>query len=104
MGSAVGSISAANELVDLVKDLVSQELEKWDTVVIYTVYSRNADKDTYDLYLDTEYRTDGSEPHLISNIPNSTPRVYRPGDRVYVMRVKNQIAQAFIIGGAFYRQ
>lgn len=102
MKSAVGSISAANELVDLVKELVSQELEKWDTVMVYTVYSVNKD-DTYNLYLDTEIRMDGSQPPLINNIPNSTPKVYRPGDHVYVMRVKNQIAQAFIIGGAFYR-
>lgn len=103
MGSAVGSISAANELVDLVKELVSQELEKRDTVMVYTVYSVNEANGTYNLYLDTELRLDGSQPSLITNIPNSTSMTYRPGDHVYVMRVRNQIAQAFIIGGAFYR-
>lgn len=103
MGNSVGSISAANELVELVRDLVAQELDKRDTVMVYTVSSRNEDTDTYDLYLDTEYRADGSLPTLIRNIPNSTPAVYRPGEHVYVMRVRNQIAQAFIIGGAYRR-
>ena len=98
-----GMIGAANELVDLVKDLVAQELDKRDTVVVYTVYSRNERNDTYDLYLDAEEREDGSRPPLITGIPNGTSRTYRRGDRVYVMRVGNQVAQAFIIGGAFSR-
>lgn len=102
MGAA-GMIEAANDLVDLVKELVSQELEKRDTVMVYTVYSRDDRNDTYNLYLDTEYKADGSLPTLITNIPNSTSQTYRQGDHVYVMRVRNQIAQAFIIGGAFSR-
>lgn len=98
-----GMIGAANELVDLVRELVAQELDKRDTVVVYTVYARDERTDTYSLYLDTEVRADGAQPPLITGIPNGTSRTYRRGDRVYVMRVRNQIAQAFIIGGAFSR-
>ena len=95
--------SSANELVDLVKEGVAQERESWDTVMVYTVYSRNEREDTYSLYLDVEYDSKGALPNLINNVPNSTPFTYKPGDHVYVMRVRNQIAQSFIIGGAFNR-
>lgn len=100
--SASSSIASAGELADLIREVVNQELEKHDTVMVYTVYSRNDANDTYNLYLDIEYVSQDKQPNLIQNIPNASNRQYRVGDHVYVMRVRNQIAQSFIIGGAFY--
>ena len=99
MGAA-STLRSASELVELIREVVAQELDKRDTVVVYTVYARHDLDDTYDLYMDIEENPTGKKPNLIGGIRNNSSMTYRPGDRVYVMRVRNQSAQSFIIGSA----
>lgn len=87
----------AAEMVDLVKRIIREEEEKKDQVITATVQARNEANDTYDVYIDSEFSsTDRLD--VMKNIPNESKHVYRPGDHVYILKVRGQAAQGFIIG------
>lgn len=89
--------SAATEMVDLIKRIIREEEEKKDQVITATVQSRHDATDTYDVYIDTDLAADGRQA-IMKNIPNESKHIYRPGDHVYIMKVRGQVAQGFIIG------
>lgn len=87
---------AAGAIVDLIKEIVRDELSKRDQIFVGTIQQRNASNDTYSIYIDTDLSN--GKPAVMSNIPNESKHTYKTGDHVYVMEVRGQVAQAFIIG------
>lgn len=87
----------ASEMVDLVKKIIREEEEKKDQVITATVQARNEANDTYDVYIDSEFSS-ADRPDVMKNIPNESKHIYRPGDHVYILKVRGQAAQGFIIG------
>ena len=87
---------AAGAMVDLIKTIIRDELDKRDQVFVGTVQQRNAENDTYTIYIETDLSN--GRPAVMTGIPNESKHVYAPGDHVYVMKVRGQIAQSFIIG------
>lgn len=90
-------MGAANEMVDLIKKIIREEEEKKDQIITATVLTRNDANDTYDVYIDSELSPSGRQA-VMKGIPNESKHIYRPGDHVYVMKVRGQVAQGFIIG------
>jgi hypothetical protein len=90
-------MGSATEMVDLIKRIIREEEEKKDQVITATVQSRHDATDTYDVYIDTDLAADGRQA-VMKNIPNESKHIYRPGDHVYIMKVRGQVAQGFIIG------
>ena len=91
--------ASAFELVDLIKMVVRDEMAKATTVEVYSVYGYDSKTGLYDLYLDTGKELSKVSSNVIHGVPNATVREFQVGDRVYVMKVNNQIAQSFIIAG-----
>ena len=87
---------AAGAMVDLIKTIIRDELDKRDQVFVGTVQQRNAENDTYTIYIETDLSN--GRPAVMTGIPNESKHVYAPGDHVYVMKVRGPSAQAFIIG------
>ena len=87
---------AAGAIVDLIKEIVRDELSKRDQIFVGTIQQRNASNDTYSIYIDTDLSN--GKPAVMNNIPNESKHTYKTGDHVYVMEVRGQVAQAFIIG------
>ena len=90
-------MGAANEMVDLIKKIIREEEEKKDQIITATVLTRNDANDTYDVYIDSDLSPSGRQAAM-KGIPNESKHIYRPGDHVYVMKVRGQVAQGFIIG------
>ena len=90
-------MGAANEMVDLIKKIIREEEEKKDQIITATVLTRNDANDTYDVYIDSDLSPTGRQA-LMKGMPNESKHIYRPGDHVYVMKVRGQVAQGFIIG------
>lgn len=88
--------NSATEMVDLIKRIIREEEEKRDQVIVGTILSRNASDDTYDIYIDSELLNGAVS--AMKRIPNESKHVYAPGDHVYVLKVRGQVAQGFIIG------
>lgn len=86
----------AGQMVDLIKAIIQDERAKSDQIMTGTIFDRNEEDDTYSIYVDTD--TADGKLTLMTNIPNESKHVYSRGDHVYVMKVRGQIAQAFIIG------
>lgn len=86
----------AGQMVDLIKAIIQDEKAKSDQIMTGTIFDRNEEDDTYSIYVDTDM-ADGKLT-LMTNIPNESKHVYSRGDHVYIMKVRGQIAQAFIIG------
>lgn len=82
--------SAVNSLVDIIKVLVRDEINKQDNTVLCKVASVN-DDGSYNVYVIPDEST------IISNIPALNTFDLEPGDYVYVYKIKNQLNNSFII-------
>jgi len=89
--------NAAAQLVDLVKSIIRDEESKRDQIIVGTVLTRNKSDDTYDIYIDTDANASGRQA-LMKGIPNESKHTYSRGDHVYVLKVRGQLSQGFIIG------
>lgn len=90
-------MGSASEMVDLIKTIIRDEENKRDRIITATVLTRNDADDTYDVYIDSEIGVNGQQT-LMTSVPNESKHIYGPGDHVYVMKVRGQMAQGFIIG------
>ena len=80
---------AVNELVDIIRDIVKQEIASLDKTVLCQV-KRKVSDDHYDLIIFPD------EDVIIKNIVNMTKFDLNPGDYVYVYKINNQISTSFI--------
>ena len=83
-------MKAANDLVDIIKDLIRQELDKRDSVILCEIAAKNADGSAYDVYVVPDHTT------LIHNIPNMTRFDLNVGEYCYVYKIQNSFANSFI--------
>lgn len=80
---------AANEMVNVIRELVKQEVDRMDTTVLCEVVSQE-DDNHYSVYVLPDRET------VVSNITNMTTYNLLPGDFCYVYKIKNSFANAFI--------
>ncbi len=81
--------NAANELVDLIRDMVRQEIKKQDTTILCQVKEK-VDENHYNLAIIPD---DGS---IVRKVPNMTKFEPNVGDYVYVYKINNQLSNSFI--------
>lgn len=80
---------AASQLVNLVKEIVSQEMEKRDTTILCQV-EEQVDDFHYNLTIFPD------KSSVVRNVPNMTVFKLRQGDFVYVYKINNQLSNCFI--------
>ena len=82
--------TAANDLVDIFRDIVRQELSKTDSTILCQVKQKRDDVH-YDLAIVPD------EQASLKNIPNMTGFSLASGDYVYVFKIRNSTSNCFIV-------
>lgn len=82
-------MKAVENLVDVFRDIVRQEIDKIDTTVFCRVV-RKRDSSHYDVYIVPD------ETSVISNVANMTKINLVAGDYCYVYKIKNSLANSYI--------
>ena len=80
---------AANELVDIIREVIKQELNKIDTTVLCQIEAIKGN-DRYDVSIVPDNST------FIRNVVNMTKFDLQVGDYVYIYKIKNQLSNSFI--------
>lgn len=80
---------AANELVDVIREVIKQELSKTDSTILCQIKAKK-DDDHYDVSIVPDDQT------LLRNVTNMTKFDLEVGDYVYVYKIKNQLNNCFI--------
>lgn len=80
---------AANEMVNVIRELIQQEIEHMDTTVLCEVVSQD-DNNHYSVYVLPD-RT-----NVVSDVVNMTVYKLSPGDYCYIYKIKNSFANAFV--------
>ena len=80
---------AANEMVNVIRELIQQEIDHMDTTVLCEVVSQD-DDNHYSVYVLPD-RT-----NVVTNIVNMTVYNLMPGDYCYIYKIKNNFANAFV--------
>lgn len=81
---------AANKMLDIIRDIVLQELDREDNIILCQVKEQK-DSCHYDL-------TDAAdESHILHNILNVTTSDFNVGDYIYLYKINNDFAQSFIV-------
>ena len=83
------SNQAVNELVDIIRDIVRQEIAGLDTTVLCQVKSKKGE-DHYDVTIVPDDKT------IVRNVVNMTKFDLEVGDYVYVFKINNQLSNSFI--------
>lgn len=82
--------TAANDLVDIFREIVRQELSKTDSTILCQVKQKRDDVH-YDLAIVPD------EQASLKNIPNMTGFSLASGDYVYVFKIRNSTSNCFIV-------
>ena len=82
--------TAANDLVDIFREIVRQELSKTDSTILCQVKQKRDDVH-YDLAIVPD------EQASLKNIPNMTGFSLKSGDYVYVFKIRNSMSNCFIV-------
>lgn len=82
--------TAANDLVDIFREIVRQELSKTDSTILCQVKQKRDDVH-YDLAIVPD------EQASLKNIPNMTGFGLESGDYVYVFKIRNSTSNCFIV-------
>lgn len=82
-------MSATSEMVDIIKSIVQQELNKKDCVVLCKVENK-INEDFFDLSLISDPTT------IIHNIPSMIKYDIKKGDYVYLFKIGNNVRNSFI--------
>lgn len=83
------SNKAANELVDIIRAMVAQEINKHDCTILCVVKEKK-DDDHYDVSIVPDNGV------IIKNVTNMTKFNLDAGDYVYVYKINNQLSNSFI--------
>ncbi len=87
----------AQQMVDAIKSIVSQMMNKVDRVVVCEIAGIN-DDGTYDVYVGSDILDKRS---AVTNRINQTKFDFEVGDMAYLYVVQNQIINSFIIAKIF---
>ena len=83
------SDKAANELVDIIRNVIQQELSKIDSTILCQI-KQQKDADHYDVVIVPD------EEISLRNVVNMTKFDLQVGDYVYVYKIRNQLSNCFI--------
>ena len=84
------SEKAANELVDIIRDIVLRELDKRDSTSLCQVIEQKDDIH-FNVYVVPD------EDTVIENVLNSSGLDVQVGDYVYIYKIGNKLNNSFII-------
>lgn len=87
----------AQQMVDAIKSIVNQMMNKVDRVVVCEIAGVN-DDGTYDVYVGSDILDKRS---AVTNRINQTKFDFEVGDMAYLYIVQNQIINSFIIAKIF---
>ena len=87
----------ARQMVDAIKSIVNQMMNKVDRVVVCEIAGIN-DDGTYDVYVGSDILDKRS---AVTNRINQTKFDFEVGDMAYLYVVQNQIINSFIIAKIF---
>lgn len=87
----------AQQMVDAIKSIVNQMMNKVDRVVVCEIAGIN-DDGTYDVYVGSDILDKRS---AVTNRINQTKFDFEVGDMAYLYVVQNQIINSFIIAKIF---
>lgn len=87
----------AQQMVDAIKSIVNQMMNKVDRVVVCEIAGIN-DDGTYDVYVGSDILDKRS---AVTNRINQTKFDFEIGDMAYLYVVQNQIINSFIIAKIF---
>ena len=82
-------MSAADKMVDVIRDIIQQELSKLDSTVLCEVVTK-VDANHYNIYILPD------RENIIYNVPNMTKFNFTPGEYCYVYKIQNNLANSFI--------
>ncbi len=82
-------MSATSDMVDIIKNIVQQELDKRDCVVLCRVENK-VSENFFDLTLISDPTT------VIHNIPSMIKYDIKRGDYVYIYKIGNNVRNSFI--------
>ena len=82
-------MKAADKMVDVIRDIIQQEIDKQDCVILCEILSQK-DANHYDVYVLPD------KNNKITNIANMTKFEFTPGDYCYVYKIQNNLANSFI--------
>ncbi len=80
----------AIELINLIRDMISTELDKRDNTCVCQIVARNLDE-TFNIIVVPDERT------VINRVKSISPDVLKEGDYVYVYKFQNRLNNAIII-------
>ena len=84
------SNKAANEMVDLFRDLVIEQLETRDKTDVCRIFSINPDG-TYNIVIPPDER------NVVSNIKSISSETLFAGDYAYILKIKNRLNNSLIL-------
>ena len=83
-------ISAVNNMVDIIKEIVKDEINKQDNTILCRIAKVN-DNGSYDVFIEPD------DQNIITNIPSIVVFDLQQNDYVYVYKIRNQLNNSFII-------
>ena len=83
-------ISAVNGMVDIIKEIVKDEINKQDNTILCRIAKVN-DNGSYDVFIEPD------DQNVITNIPSIVDFDLHQDDYVYVYKIRNQLNNSFII-------
>lgn len=81
----------ANQMVDLIREIIREEIKKQDSSELCIVDSVNTDGT-----LNVKLLTD--DEGLLENITNGTPFEFNSGDYAILYKLKNSLGNCFVFG------
>lgn len=80
---------AVNDLVDIIRDIIRQEIAGLDSTVLCQIKSKKGENH-YDVTIVPDDKT------VVRNVVNMTKFDLEVGDYVYIFKIKNQLSNSFI--------
>ena len=82
-------MKAADKMVDVIRDIIQQELDKQDCAVLCEIIGQN-DANHYDVYILPD------KDNKITNVANMTKFDFSVGEYCYVYKVQNSLINCYI--------
>ena len=82
-------MSAADKMVDVIRDIIQQEINKLDCVILCEIVSQ-VDENHYNVYVVPD------KENTVNNVSNMTKFDFTPGEYCYVYKIQNNLANSFI--------
>ena len=84
-------MAAPDMLIDLIRSIVREELEKMDNTEVCVIQGYNAEWDKYDVSILPDRTT------VIPNIINASKYSFNIGDMAIIYKMGNKLSNAFLI-------